>query len=224
MKTQPKHIIIDFDSTIVKLEGLDELAKIALADHPNNEAIVTEMEEITRLGMEGKIPFNESLARRLKLFKANKTHIAKLVGLLRANITKSLLENRDFLITNKDRIIILSGGFKEWIDPIMKELGVPAERVYANTFEFDDDGNVIGADNENPLSWDNGKVEQIKLLNLEGEVMMIGDGYTDYKVRQSGVATRFLAFTENVARQQVIEVADGELKSFAVLAIYEFLT
>ena len=53
-----------------------------------------------------------------------------------------------------------------------------------------------------------GKVLKIKSLELEGEVIMIGDGYTDYETLQGGAASKFYAFTENVSRKVVIEKAD----------------
>ena len=34
---------------------------------------------------------------------------------------------------------------------------------------------------ENPLSANNGKVEQLRRLNLAGDIYVIGDGYTDYQ-------------------------------------------
>ncbi|HEY5825390.1 MAG TPA: phosphoglycerate dehydrogenase, partial [Cyclobacteriaceae bacterium] len=60
----------------------------------------------------------------------------------------------------------------------------------------------------NPLSANNGKVEQLKRLNLDGDVYVIGDGYTDYEIKHSGLANKFYAFTENVERESVLSKAD----------------
>ena len=35
-------------------------------------------------------------------------------------------------------------------------------------------------------------------MNLEGEIQVIGDGYSDYVTREAGVADKFFAYTENV--------------------------
>jgi D-3-phosphoglycerate dehydrogenase len=57
--------IIDFDSTFVQVEALEELARIALKGNPRKKEIIAEVEEITNLGIEGRISFTEGLARRI---------------------------------------------------------------------------------------------------------------------------------------------------------------
>ena len=37
---------------------------------------------------------------------------------------------------------------------------------------------------------------------------MIGDGYTDYEIKHAGLANKFYAFTENIARENVKSKAD----------------
>jgi D-3-phosphoglycerate dehydrogenase len=54
----------------------------------------------------------------------------------------------------------------------------------------------------------------MKELNLQGEVFVIGDGYTDYQIREAGLASKFFAFTENVSRTNVTEKADHIAPSF----------
>ena len=56
------NLIIDFDSTIIKTEGLEELASISLQNKTNKEEIIQKIEKITNLGMEGSIGFTESLS------------------------------------------------------------------------------------------------------------------------------------------------------------------
>jgi len=51
-------------------------------------------------------------------------------------------------------------------------------------------------------------VEQLKQLNLPGDVYVIGDGYTDYEIKHAGLANKFYAFTENVERERVLSKAD----------------
>src|SRR5471030_2405676 len=70
-----KYYLIDFDSTFIKTEGLEELANLALKKNPDKQKILNLMKDLTTLGMEGKIPFNESLKQRIKLLKANKQDI-----------------------------------------------------------------------------------------------------------------------------------------------------
>ncbi|MDQ3239452.1 MAG: hypothetical protein M3P33_02935 [bacterium] len=51
------NLIIDFDSTFVKLEAFDELLKIALKNNSNQAEIVESVQAITNLGMEARLLF-----------------------------------------------------------------------------------------------------------------------------------------------------------------------
>ncbi len=209
-----KFFVIDFDSTFTKVEALDVLCEVSLEGRPEKEEVLQKIKDITDLGMEGGISFRESLKRRLDLLQANKNHLPLLIERLKKLITKSVKRNKEFFETHADNIFIISNGFKEFIIPIVTEHGVKAENVFANEFRFDDKGNIIGFDEDNILSQNNGKPAQIKSMNLDGEVYVIGDGYTDYEIKAAGFAKKFYAFTENVSRAKVTEKADHITPSF----------
>ncbi|NJL13569.1 MAG: phosphoglycerate dehydrogenase [Microscillaceae bacterium] len=203
-----KYIIIDFDSTFTKVEGLDELASIALENHPEARERVAKIRDITTLGMEGKISFAESLRQRISLLNAHRRHLPLLITQLREQVSESFKRNRAFLEKFAENIFVISNGFREFILPIVTEYGIRPENIYANTFLFDEDGQIIGYDDTCVLAQNRGKVTLLKNLNLQGDVYVIGDGYTDYEIREAGLANKFFAFTENVARDAVSEKAD----------------
>ena len=196
------------------MEALDELASIALRGKPNHQEIAAKIREITMQGMDGKIPFTESLQKRILLLNANKVHLEELVALLKKSISSSFMRNREFFKKYGANIYVISGGFKEFILPVVKELHIPEQNVHANTFRFDAQGNIIGYDDANPLAKENGKGMLLSSLKLQGEVYVVGDGYTDYKMKDIGQATKFFAFTENIARQSTVEKADHVVQSF----------
>ncbi|WP_149276073.1 phosphoglycerate dehydrogenase [Pareuzebyella sediminis] len=200
--------VFDFDSTLTRVEALDVLAEMTLEGKPNREEIVNKIQEITNLGIDGDISFTESLERRIKLLDAHKDDLKPLVKELQQKISKSIASNKEFFEKFSDDIYVISCGFKEFIDPIVKEYNIPSERVYANTFKFDNEGNIIGFDENNVLSQHNGKIECLKQMNLEGEVQVIGDGYSDYVMREAGIAHKFFAYTENVHREKATKAAD----------------
>lgn len=200
--------VFDFDSTLTRVEALDVLAEMTLQGKSNREDVIHEIQEITNLGIDGDISFTESLERRIKLLKAHKNHLNPLVDELRQKISKSIASNKEFFEKYSDDIYVISCGFKEFIDPIVKEYNIPSERVYANTFKFDEEGNIIGFDEKNVLATHNGKIECLKQLDLEGEVQVIGDGYSDYVMREAGIAHKFFAYTENVHRDKAADKAD----------------
>lgn len=203
-----RFFVIDFDSTFTQVEALDVLGEISLAGDPDREKNLEEVKNLTDRGMMGELSFRESLEKRLDLLKANKKHLDPLVETLKKKISSSFIRNRDFFEENKDNIYIISNGFKEFIVPIVRDYGVKEENVFANTFEFDENGNIAGFDKNNGLSFNNGKVEQLKKMELKGDVYVIGDGYTDYEIKAAGLANKFYAFTENVKRDNVTEKAD----------------
>ena len=211
---QKRFFIIDFDSTFSRLETLDELFAIALKGNPEKDRIVEKVKEITKAGMEGRIPFSESLQRRIPLLRANKKHIAALIKLLKKNVTPSFARNKKFFRDYANNIFIFSGGFKDYIWPVVKQYGIPERNVFANSFTFDKSGNITGFDEKNILSRAGGKVLQLKKLKLDGEVFVIGDGNTDYEMKESGLASKFFAFTENISREAVIHKADHVVSTF----------
>lgn len=203
-----RHFVIDFDSTFTQVEALDVLGEISLENHIEREERLKELEELTNSGMAGDLSFRESLEKRLALLNAREDHLPKLVNRLKSKVSTSFTRNKEFFDENRKNIYIISNGFKEFIVPIVTELGVKEEHVFANTFKYDEEGKIVGFDEENVLSSNNGKVEMLKGLDLQGDVYVIGDGYTDYEIKAAGLANKFYAFTENVERGNVLEKAD----------------
>lgn len=209
-----QYFIIDFDSTIIQTEGLEELAEIVLKDNPKRVGILEEIKKITNLGMEGKIGFNESLRLRLKLLNINKTHLDTLAKILKKKISPSVLRNKHFFKTFKDQVYLITGGFKEFVLPVAERLGIPENHILANNFIFDKKGDVLGFNSKNLLSQNNGKVKAVKDLNLKGEIIVIGDGFTDLQIKNLGAAKKFIAFIENINREVVSKNADQVVSSF----------
>lgn len=203
-----KYYIIDFDSTFTQVEALDELGEISLADEEDKENILQQIRDLTNGAMEGNSSFTAGLTKRLALLKANRRHLRPLIQLLQTKVSDSIVRNKIFFQTYADNIMIVSSGFKEFIAPIVTEYGIKEENIYANTFRFDEQGSIIGFDETNLLCLDRGKIKLIEALDLEGDVYVLGDGYTDYEIKEAGLANKFYAFTENVVRDNVVAKAD----------------
>ncbi len=203
-----RKFVFDFDSTLTQVEALDILAELTLDKRADRDAVIHEIQEITNLGIDGEISFTESLERRIRLLGAHREDLDPLITELRKKISKSITSNKEFFREYAPDIYVISCGFKEFIDPIVAEYNIPSERVYANTFEFDEEGKIVGFDTQNVLSSHNGKIACLESLNLEGEVQVIGDGYSDYVMREAGIAHKFFAYTENVHREKAARHAD----------------
>ena len=205
-----EYLIIDFDSTFIKIESLDELLKIC---NNQNKKTIKKIEEITKMGMEGIISFEESLYERFKLLTINKNDIQNVIKSLNNNISESFIRNKEFINKNRKKIFIISGGFVEIIYPVVSKFGIKKSNIFANNFKIDVDDNIIGYDRNNPLSKNKGKIEILKNLNLNGKINVIGDGYTDYEIKKEGYADKFYLFIENIKRKNILDKADFLLKS-----------
>jgi D-3-phosphoglycerate dehydrogenase len=214
MPKQKAYYIIDFDSTFTQVEALDELARISLKNHPDKEAIFQKIEDYTNFAMEGKLSFSESLAQRVKLLEADEEHLKQLIKHLKKKVSTSFSRNAEFFKKHADEVLIVSGGFKEFITPVVSQYHIKKENIYANTFVTTGDGKIIDYDHANPLSEEGGKVKLLRHLKLEGELFGIGDGYSDFQLRESGIINKFFAFTENIARESIVSKADHVTPSF----------
>ncbi|MFK7971282.1 MAG: haloacid dehalogenase-like hydrolase, partial [Bacteroidia bacterium] len=209
MNNQPNtYVVIDFDSTFMKVEALEELAEIVLAGKPEKDTVLAEIKDITNQGVDGAIGFNESLSRRLDvLMPFSRADLRALINRLLPQISDSFERNREFFEQYEGRTYIISNGFKEFIEPVVAPFHIDADHVLANTFTFDGD-TATGFDQHNPLAHSKGKSKALAALNLDGEIHVIGDSYTDYEMKEAGIAHKFFAFTENVLRENILDRAD----------------
>lgn len=208
------NLIFDFDSTFVQVESLEALANISLKNQENCDEIVTKMAILSDGAMNGTLPYTEVFQEKVSLLSANKRDLDELVNYLKKHITPSFLRNKKFFEMNKEKIFILSGGFFEFIWPVVEPFGILKDHVFGNAFHYDYKGNIIGFDSENPLTQGGGKVKLLQTLNFDTNSIIIGDGFNDYELKAAGSVKQFFAFTENVTRRPVVEKADHVLTCF----------
>ena len=216
-------LIFDFDSTLVQFETLEALADLALAGDPASDAVRAQIAALTDQAMAGEIDFGEALRQRLALLPLTREHVEALAARAVSALTPSVKRNVEFFENNAGRVFIISGGFREVIAPVARYLGVAPERVLCNDLVYADD-KVVGVDDANPLSRENGKPKAIAALGLTDPVVMVGDGWNDAEVKLAGAAERFYAFTEVARRAKVVEAADAEAASLDEVLYAEGLT
>jgi D-3-phosphoglycerate dehydrogenase len=205
---QEPHWIFDFDSTFVRVEALDELADIALAGRADRDAVLASIREITNLGMEGRLAIDESLRRRMNLLAIHPDMLPKLVGRLVESLTPSFSRGLDRLRSMRERVWIVSGGFHEWIDPVAEAVGLRRDRVIANRLRARADGLLEIDPAASPCAVDAGKANAIRAAGVPRPRVMVGDGITDWQVREHGACERFVCLTEVVRREPVASRAD----------------
>jgi len=210
------NLIIDFDSTFIKVETIEILADFSLSNKNNKIQILKQIKDITNEAMRGDIPFSEALDKRIQLINLTKDDINKTIEFLKSQISNSFLENKNFFKSYNKNCFIVSGGFKEIIIPLVAEFNISEKHIYANTFIYNN--NKIHIDKTNPLSQNNGKNLIVK--NISGNNIIIGDGYTDYEVKKDGNAKKFIQFTENINRKSLNDKADFISNNFKKIISY----
>jgi len=174
-------------------ESLDELLGRLLADQPE---LVDEVREITVDGMEGRIPFHESLARRLDLARPRRTQVEAL-GL---EAVRWITPGLEPLIRGLAADAwLVSGGLAEALLPVAAHLGIPAERVLATRVRWSPLGEMLGVECR-------GKSDLIRPHRdaFARPSVLVGDGMTDYEPFRDGLVDHFVAFTANVRREPVV--------------------
>ena len=213
-KQKPNYLILDFDSTIITVETLDELAKISLMDDTNKDNKINQISSITEKAMNGDVHFMDALNERIKILEATQSHLDILKNQLHNKLSPSFKSIKLFIRENAENIYVVSGGFTELIYPVVKDFGIPKDHIFANVFTFDESGLINGVDPSQFLAQKPGKIDAVKSLNLNGTVIVIGDGYTDYQIKKAGLAHHFIAYTESVSRPNVIKKGDIIATSF----------
>ncbi|ESQ81150.1 phosphoglycerate dehydrogenase [Asticcacaulis sp. YBE204] len=202
-------LVLDFDSTFTKVEALDVLAEQLFSSDPARLTDLNAIKELTELAMSGEIGFGEALQKRIQILKPSREDIAGLAETLKQQVSDSIGRNLKVFQEHPGKIRIISGGFHEFIEPVVADYGIKAEHVLANRLIFDDNGIATGVEQDNPLSKDGGKIIALQSWAVSGQVVMIGDGWTDFEVFKGGGADRFYAFVENISREKVVAATTG---------------
>jgi HAD superfamily phosphoserine phosphatase-like hydrolase len=203
------NIILDFDSTLIQAESLDILAAIC----NRSEAIQEEIKHIANLGMVGEISIQESLSQRIKLINASTSDLNELIVKLISFISPSIEALTDFKSIFPKNCYLVSGGFLEYIMPVCKRIGFLESNIFANQFVLNDD-NIIDFNRNLPIAQNMGKVKVLNELKLSRPIYMIGDGYTDLETKLQGSVDVFIAYTETVYRNAIVNKADEVCSDF----------
>jgi D-3-phosphoglycerate dehydrogenase len=207
---KPQTLILDFDSTLIRLESLEEILSPHLTAAQREQ-----MTRITAAGMNGQISFAESLEQRLQLAQPSLTAVKNFgqvaLGLLADHLAELMTCCRKLAITPW----ILTGGLLEAVLPVSRSLGLPDERVLAIACRWDDTGRFLGLAPGTAL--DKVSACQARAQQMGRPVWAVGDGFTDYQLLLAGCADRFFAFTAFARRPFVAENKLEELADFATL-------
>ena len=202
-------IILDVDSTLSDVEGIDWLAAQRGAEIEAWSAGLTER------AMQGDLPIEAVYSERMRIVKPTLPEIQQLGKVYIERIATHAAETIAELRANDIEVVMVSGGLREAILPLAKELGVGQENVYAVSVFFDQDGGYAGFDDASLLTRQSGKRTIVGQMDLKGPILAVGDGMTDCEIKS--VVQGFAAFTGFTRREAVMERADYVIQNFKQL-------
>ena len=203
-------ICFDCDSTLSRIEGIDELARSA--------GLFAEVSALTDAAMNGEIALEAVYGKRLELIKPDKAAIDWLAELYIAEMVEGVAETLSILHEHHKKIHIISGGLRQAILPLAAQLAIPEENVHAVDVFFDENGRYQGFARNSPLAVSGGKARICRKLRLGiSSLVMIGDGKTDLEAKLAGAY--MIGFGGVVQRAIVQEQADTYLTDASLMAI-----
>jgi phosphoserine phosphatase len=205
-------VVFDCDSTLVAIEGVDELAGEVRA----------EVRALTDAAMDGLIPLGDVYGRRLELIRPTRSAVEALGERYVRELVPGAREAVRALLAAGREVRVVSGGLEPAVLRLASELGLPAWTVAAVAIRFDAEGRYAGYDEDSPLARSGGKAEVIAAWDLPRPVLLVGDGATDLEARPP--ADAFAAYTGVAHRPAVVAAADYVLPGLdlrAVLAIVD---
>lgn len=187
-------VIFDCDSTLTRIEGVDELARM--------QGRESEVAQLTTAAMEGRVALEDIYARRLDRLRPDRAAVDRLG---RRYIEELVPGARDTVRTLRDlgiEVRIVSGGFLPAVRTLAAELGLDAACVHAVALQFASDGRYLGFDNASPLARAGGKrIVCAGLIEQYGRCAAIGDGVTDLEMQDAGAD--FIGFGGVIVREAV---------------------
>ena len=203
-------VVMDMDSTLIRIEVIDELARAA--------GVGDAVAKITERAMQGEMDYDESLRQRVGLLKGLDVAVLdRIAGEL------PLTDGAETLIRVLKRLgyktAVISGGFSRAAEALKRRLGI--DYAFSNNLEVESGkltGRVAG-----PIVNAQRKAELLEVIaQLEGvlldQVIAVGDGANDaLMLEKAGLGIAFHAKTK------LREKADTSISSSGLDAILYLL-
>lgn len=199
-------VILDVDSTLCGIEGIDWLASQRAPEVSASVAALTDR------AMRGEISLDTVYGERLALVRPTRHEVNALSKEYLASIAPQAASAVRLLHQTGRRVVLVSGGIREAILLVAAVIGIPEHEVNAVSVHFGAGGEFAGFDLSSPLATSSGKQAVAESLQLTRRILAVGDGATDLAMRPAVDA--FAAFTGFVRRDSVVREADFVLESF----------
>lgn len=207
-----RFVFFDVDSTLVTIEGIDELA----AGNP-------ETVRLTELAMNGEIPLDEVYGRRLDIIRPTRADVDALGERYVGSMVDGAEETIATLKSAGVDVHLVSGGIAQAIAPLAAKLGLAPRALHAVPLQFDEDGGYRDFDRRSLLARSGGKELVVRsiLTRAKGKAAFIGDGITDLETKP--VVSLFIGFGGVCMRPRVRDEAAVYVEEPSLRAVLPYL-
>jgi phosphoserine phosphatase len=204
-------VVLDVDSTLSAIEGIDWLAA------QRDVTVAREIAALTDAAMEGAVALDAVYGARLARIAPTRDELSALADAYIAAIAPDARAVIARGYAHGLRWVIVSGGIREAILPLAAHVGIAAADVHAVSVQTDARGDYVGFDERSPLTRRGGKPQLLRSIvaSLDAPIVAVGDGSTDAELAAEVAA--FWAFTGFARRPTVVAAAAAEMASFAAL-------
>lgn len=190
-------VFFDVDSTLVTIEGIDELAD-------GNQ----EISRLTDAAMNGEVPLDEVYARRLEIIRPDRRKIDELADRYQASLVTGAAETVRTLREANVSVHLVTAGIEQAIQPLARHLGIEERLVHAVRLHFGADGSYADFDRRSFLTRAGGKEVVVRDVRARshGKAAFVGDGVSDLETRPA--VDVFVGFGGVQVRTRVRDNAD----------------
>jgi phosphoserine phosphatase len=181
MKQQPRFdaVCFDCDSTLTRIEGIDELARRAGRS--------AEIAALTEAAMNGAVPLEAVYAKRLGLVRPDRAALAWLAERYAEETVSGAAVTIATLRQHGIAVYIVTSGLLQAVAEFARTLDLVPAQVHAVEVHLDAAGAYQGFDTGSPLCRSDGKaVVCRRIAAMHGDVAIVGDGATDLAARTGG--------------------------------------
>jgi HAD superfamily phosphoserine phosphatase-like hydrolase len=209
-----RSLVLDVDSTLSGIEGIDWLAA------RRGDLVQRRVADLTQRAMQGGVPLEQVYKTRLAEIRPRREEVDALARAYVDAVAPGAAQTIARLRSAGVQVVLVSGGLRHALLKLALTIGLGPADLYAVAIRFDPLGAYVGFDESSPLTTADGKRQVVAGLGLEGPIVAAGDGATDLAMRD--VVDAFVAYTGFVTRASVVEHADAVASSFADLERFVF--
>jgi phosphoserine phosphatase len=205
-------VFFDVDSTLVSIEGIDELA----AGDP-------EIAALTEKAMNGEVPIEEVYRLRLERIRPSARDLAALGARYLDHLVPGAEETIRALRTAHVDVHLVTAGIRQALAPLARKLEIPPRALHAVDVELDEQGAYAGFDERSPLARSGGK--ELVVLNVRarahGKAAFVGDGVSDLEAKDA--VDRFIGFGGVRVRERVAGAAEFYVRDPSLTSVLPYL-